>query len=208
MSHSPAPTVRLLWADARPSSALQACLQRLGVPMLPDATADEVRADAMPLIVHGRGTFETAARALRDSGTFDALRERIRAGMPTFAIGSAFQLFARASEESPGVEGLGILDIDLQRFGNSLPVPQLGWNVAVPEREATLLDESFAYFNNAYAMARAPRRWAASWSEYDGPFVAALECGAVVGCQFHPELSGGPGLLLIHNWLQQELVAC
>ncbi|MCC6527021.1 MAG: imidazole glycerol phosphate synthase subunit HisH, partial [Polyangiaceae bacterium] len=38
-------------------------------------------------------------------------------------------------------------------------------------------------------------------SDHGGPFVAALERGPVLACQFHPELSGRWGQALIERWL-------
>ena len=201
------PTVRVLSLDPRPSGALDACLSRLGVVQLPCGGEDELLS-TLPLIVHGRSAFGSAMAGLAEPGLVDGLRTRLASGAPTLAIGTGFQLLFLHSEESPGVEGLGLFEGTLERYGDELPTPQLGWNVAVPEPQSELLEECFAYYANAYAMRRAPREWTAVWSEYDGPFLAGIEKGPVVATQFHPELSGGPGMLLVHNWLQRELVPC
>ena len=39
-------------------------------------------------------------------------------------------------------------------------------------------------------------------------FVAAIERGAVLGCQFHPELSGAYGEALLQRWLERAALAC
>jgi imidazoleglycerol phosphate synthase glutamine amidotransferase subunit HisH len=39
-------------------------------------------------------------------------------------------------------------------------------------------------------------------ADHGGPFVAAMERGSVLACQFHPELSGAWGLGLLQKWLQ------
>ena len=39
-------------------------------------------------------------------------------------------------------------------------------------------------------------------AEHGGRFVAALEQGRVLACQFHPELSGAYGQELIARWLE------
>jgi glutamine amidotransferase len=44
---------------------------------------------------------------------------------------------------------------------------------------------------------------AGAWSTHGGPFVAAVERGALLGCQFHPELSGSWGAALLKRWLDR-----
>jgi imidazole glycerol phosphate synthase glutamine amidotransferase subunit len=199
--------VPIVCTDARPPTALIASLQRAGVrPVLCDSTDTLERSRS--LVVCSSAPFGIAAQALEQRGWKQALRERILAGHATLAIGTAMQLFAIGSEESPGVRGLGILELEIRRFDGDVRVPQLGWNIAVPEHGTEILQESYAFFSNAYRMQHAPKHWHAAWSEYDGPFIAALECGPVVACQFHPELSGKHGLALIRAWLAKERVAC
>ncbi len=38
-------------------------------------------------------------------------------------------------------------------------------------------------------------------SEHGGPFVAAVENGALCATQFHPEKSSAAGIALLRNWL-------
>ena len=40
-----------------------------------------------------------------------------------------------------------------------------------------------------------------TWSEHGGPFVAAVENGALSATQFHPEKSSAAGIALLRNWL-------
>jgi imidazoleglycerol phosphate synthase glutamine amidotransferase subunit HisH len=46
-----------------------------------------------------------------------------------------------------------------------------------------------------------PEGWRGALADHGGRFVAALERGPVLGCQFHPELSGAWGQALIERWL-------
>jgi imidazole glycerol-phosphate synthase subunit HisH len=43
---------------------------------------------------------------------------------------------------------------------------------------------------------------ATATADHGGRFVAALERGRVLACQFHPELSGAYGHQLIGRWLE------
>ena len=59
-----------------------------------------------------------------------------------------------------------------------------------------------AYFANSYRLTDQPPEWHVAWSDHGGPFVAAVERGNILGCQFHPELSGPWGEGLLERWLQ------
>jgi imidazole glycerol-phosphate synthase subunit HisH len=84
----------------------------------------------------------------------------------------------------------------------------MGWNRVEPRDEGqaqlahSALCAGHAYFANSYRVATAPRGWELAWCDYGGPFVAAMQRGAVLACQFHPELSGAYGAGLIHRWLE------
>ena len=41
-----------------------------------------------------------------------------------------------------------------------------------------------------------------AWATHGGRFVAAMERGKVVTCQFHPELSGAYGEALLSRFLE------
>ena len=76
----------------------------------------------------------------------DALRAYIRADRPFFGICIGMQSLFEGSDESPNVEGLGIIPGRVTRFnsftenGFSTRVPQMGWNGVSPVRETVLLE--------------------------------------------------------------------
>ena len=104
------------------------------------------------------------------------------------------------SEESPGVSGLGLLQGRAERFQTGR-VPQLGWNDVEAPEDARLLEPGTAYYANSYRVVDAPGVVCAT-SDYGGRFVAAIEDGPLVGCQFHPELSGAYGRALLARWVE------
>jgi glutamine amidotransferase len=158
-------------------------------------------ARARRLVLPGVGTLEAAAKQLREASLFEPLADRVREGRPTLAICLGLQLLCERSEESPGSEGLGVVPGLVTRFPRGLRVPQLGWNRIAPEPGCRLLEPGHVYFANSYRLEHAPDGFRAAIADYGGPFVAALERGPLLACQFHPELSGDLGLSLIRRWL-------
>jgi imidazole glycerol-phosphate synthase subunit HisH len=152
-------------------------------------------------VLPGVGTLAAAMAQLEADGLVEPLRARLLAGRPTLAVCLGLQLLCEESEESPGRRGLGIVPARVTKLGAEVRVPQLGWNRIVPQPSCRLLEEGYVYFANSYRLEEAPAGWSAAMSDYGGPFVAAMERGAVLACQFHPELSGRFGLELLRRWL-------
>lgn len=183
-------------------ASVRAAFRRLLVE--PEVTADPDRiAAASHVMLPGVGAFGPALAALRAGGADRAIVARIARDRPTIAICVGHQLLFRASEESPGERGLGVVDAVIGRFPDTVRVPQFGWNLVTPHPDSALLQEGHAYFANSYRAVSAPG-WIVSTAEHGGPFVAAIERGKVLGCQFHPELSGPWGQALLAAFLDRE----
>src|SRR5215208_6910556 len=84
-------------------------------------------ADAV--VLPGVGAFGDCMRKLRERGMDEACFETFRTGKPFLGVCVALQVFFEGSEESPGVEGLGLLPGRVVRFDvEDLKVPHMGWN--------------------------------------------------------------------------------
>ena len=182
-------------------ASVLAGLGRVGAEPHLTADADEVRR-ADRLVLPGVGAFGAAMDELVRLGLVDALRERVAAGRPTFTICLGLQLLARTSEETPGAVGLGVIDGPVTRFTGAVRVPQMGWNEVVPLADSRWIKGGFAYFANTFKVDRVPAGWSGALADHGGPFVAALERGDVLACQFHPELSGAWGAALMQRWVE------
>lgn len=165
-------------------------------------------AAARRVVLPGVGSFGAAMDNLRADGLDGVLRERLESGRPLLAICLGLQVVAEASEESPGARGLGVIPDTVRRITGDVRVPQLGWNTVAPQDGCALLKPGHAYFANSYCLQKAPAGWSAALTEHGGPFVAALERGPQLLCQFHPELSGAWGLALLVRWLSAVEAAC
>ena len=181
-------------------ASVLAGLARVGATPVLIERADEIAA-AERLILPGVGAFGAAMAALEHLGVVEALKERVRAGRPTLTICLGLQLLARESEETPGVAGLGVIDAVVTRFRGPVRVPQMGWNRVDPAPDARWIRPGFAYFANTYKLDTLPAGWSGGTAEHGGRFVAAVERGDVLACQFHPELSGPWGAELLARWV-------
>jgi imidazole glycerol phosphate synthase glutamine amidotransferase subunit len=167
-----------------------------------EVTGDPARlASASHLVLPGVGHFDAGLDRLRQRGLDSAIHRAIVAGKPFLAICLGLQMLCSGSEESSGTAGLGIVDASCRSLPTAVRVPHLGWNGIDPDPRCRLLAAGDAAFANSFALTEAPSGWYAAWSNHGGRFVAALERGRTLACQFHPELSGAWGLDLLRRWL-------
>jgi imidazole glycerol-phosphate synthase subunit HisH len=156
--------------------------------------------DAERVVLPGVGTFGATMAGLRAAGLDAAIAERARSGAPILAMCVGLQVLFETSDESPG-EGLGVLPGRVGRFPETVRVPQFGWNRIEPEPGCRYLEPGHAYFANSFRVLAAPGCKVAH-AEHGERFVAAIERGPLLACQFHPELSGAFGHRLIARWLE------
>jgi imidazole glycerol phosphate synthase glutamine amidotransferase subunit len=181
-------------------ASVVAAFRRLGAVPRVSERPDEV-VHAPRVMLPGVGAFGASMARLVDHGLDAALRERIAADRPTICICVGHQLLFETSDESPGARGLGVAAGHVGRFPEGVRVPQFGWNEVQGGDGSRLLEGGWAYFANSYRAVEAPG-WAVASATHGGPFVAAMERGNVVGCQFHPELSGAYGAALLARFLE------
>ena len=165
------------------------------------ATEPAMVQDAERLVLPGVGTFGATMAGLRAAGLDEAIASRIRDGAPVLAMCVGLQVLFETSDESPGSEGLGVLSGRVGRFPSDVRVPQFGWNRIEPEPGCRYLEAGHAYFANSFRVLAAPGCKVAR-ALHGESFVAAIERGPLLACQFHPELSGAFGNRLIARWLE------
>ncbi|MGI8859829.1 MAG: imidazole glycerol phosphate synthase subunit HisH [Rubrobacteraceae bacterium] len=190
--------------DAGNTLSVTRALQKVGarVELTPDP-ARVLAADAV--VLPGVGAFGDCVRKLRERGMGEACMEVYRSGKPFLGVCVALQVFFEGSEESPGVEGLGILPGTVRRFRvGDLKVPHMGWNELNVRWEHPVLDgadgEAFYFVHSYHPEPEAPKDLIAT-SDYGGPFCTAAGRENLVAVQFHPEKSSRAGLRLYENFL-------
>ena len=149
----------------------------------------------------GVGTFGATMAGLREAGLDAAIAERARGGTPILAMCVGLQVLFEASDESPG-EG----PRRAVRQGRALSGDGAGAAVRLePDRAGARLPLSRAglcLFRQQLSRARGAGLQGRDAPEHGETFVAALERGPLLACQFHPELSGAFGHRLIARWLE------
>lgn len=182
--------------------AVAAAFRRLGkTPRLLDSAAGI--SSAAYVVLPGVGSFAGGMAELRRRGWAEAVRGRVEEGRPTLAICLGLQLLCEGSDEAPGTPGLGCVPGRTVRLAESCRVPQLGWNRFAAPAGAAFLRSGVVYFSNSHGLEAAPADWAAAMGRHGSRFVAGLERGGVLACQFHPELSGRVGAGLLQRWLEE-----
>ena len=190
--------------DAGNTLSVTRALEKVGARVYLTSDPDEVlTADAV--VLPGVGAFGDCVRKLKERGMDEACLETYRAGKPFLGVCIALQVFFEASEESPGVEGLGILPGKVVRFDvGGLKVPHMGWNELDVVREHPILGglsgEDF-YFVHSYHPEPEEDSDLLGESDYGGRFCAAAGRENLAAVQFHPEKSSRAGLKLYENFL-------
>lgn len=202
-----APEVVIIRTGTANIASILAAFRRIGAaPRLAHDADDVAQADLV--VLPGVGSFGASIEPLRADGTDEAILARIDADRSLLAVCVGLQLLAESSEESPGVQGLGVIPQRITAF-TGVRTPQFGWNRITAQPGTHLLRTGDAYFANSYRLTDIPAGWSAATSDHGGPFIAGLERGAVLACQFHPELSGRWGLDLLSRWVERKaLLAC
>jgi glutamine amidotransferase/cyclase len=174
---------------------------------LADVTSPDDILRAERLIFPGVGSFGSAMQRLHQMGYYEPLREYLHQGRPFLGICIGLQALFEGSEESPGVDGLGIIPGTVRRFpAGALSVPHMGWNGLRIERESPLLagyEDEKLYFVHSYRAVReeANADWVLATTDYGSEFVSAVQQGRIMAFQFHPEKSGPAGLRLLERFL-------
>lgn len=189
--------------DAGNTLSVTRALEKVGADV--DLTPDPDRAlSADAVVLPGVGAFGDCMKKLRERGMHEACREAYESGKPFLGVCVGLQILFDGSEETPNVEGLGILPGSVVRFGaNGLKVPHMGWNQMEVAREHPVLDglggEAFYFVHSYYP--EPEEGDLLGTSDYGGSFCAAAGRENLVAVQFHPEKSSRAGLRLYENFL-------
>ena len=191
--------------DAGNLKSVEKALVSLGEDCVVTRDAETILG-ADKVILPGVGAFGDAMEKLHRFGLVEVIRKVAAAGTPFLGICLGLQLLFRSSDESPGVEGIGLLDGEIVSIPpkEGYKIPHMGWNSIEIKEGAKLFrgieNQSYVYFVHSYYLKADHPEDVAATTDYIVPIHASVEHGNVFACQFHPEKSGDVGLQILRNF--------
>ncbi|MBR1743646.1 MAG: imidazole glycerol phosphate synthase subunit HisH [Lachnospiraceae bacterium] len=160
------------------------------------------------VILPGVGAFGDAMHKLHSFGLAEVIREVAEKGTDFLGICLGLQLLFESSEETPGVEGLGLLPGKVIAFPETkgYKIPHMGWNSLEAGEGKKLFrglpSNPYVYFVHSYYLQAENEEDVAAKTEYITTVHASVEHENIFACQFHPEKSGETGLQILKNFCE------
>lgn len=193
--------------DAGNIRSVEKALLALGEEVIVTRDRDAIlKADRV--ILPGVGAFGDAMEKIRKYGLEDVIHEVAANKTPFLGICLGLQLMFERSEESKGVEGLGLLKGEIHRIPDApgLKIPHIGWNsLTYPNRGRLyegIPENSYVYFVHSYYLKAQEEEIVTAETEYGTTIHASVEKDNIFACQFHPEKSSDVGLTILKNFIK------
>lgn len=199
--------------DAGNLKSVEKALTLLGQPSVITRDRKEIL-QADKVILPGVGAFGDAMEHLKHFELDKVIKEVCAKGTPFLGICLGLQLLFDGSEESAGVEGLGILPGDIIRIPDTpgLKIPHIGWNSLDFQNHGRLFagfeQETYVYFVHSYYLKAREEQIVKATTEYGTHIHASVEKDNVFACQFHPEKSSTVGLQILTNFAKIQGGVC
>ena len=191
--------------DAGNIKSVEKALHYLGEETIVTRDPDQLRA-AEKVILPGVGSFGDCMANLKKYDLIPVIHEIVEKGTPFLGSCLGQQLLFESSEESPGVEGLGVLKGKIIGIPASegLKIPHMGWNSLHLQGDGKLFkgipEDTYVYFVHSYYLKAEDEEIVKATTEYSTCIHASVEKDNVFACQFHPEKSGKWGLKILENF--------
>ncbi len=193
--------------DAGNLKSVEKALLSLGQECVVTRDFKEIE-QADKVILPGVGSFGQAMEQLKKFELDKVLKEIPDSGKPFLGICLGLQLLFERSEESEGVEGLGMLKGEILRIPDKegLKIPHIGWNSLDLQGNGRLFagleEHPYVYFVHSYYLKAAEESIVKATTDYSVRIHASVEQGNIFACQFHPEKSGSVGLQILKNFAE------
>lgn len=164
--------------------------------------------NADKVILPGVGSFGDAMAHLQEYNLVEVIKDVVKEKIPFLGICLGLQLLYESSEETPGVEGLGILKGKILKIPEQkdLKIPHMGWNSLHLQNDGRLFhgieQNPYVYFVHSYYLKAGEEETVKATTEYSVNIHASVEKDNVFACQFHPEKSGDLGLQILKNFAE------
>lgn len=158
------------------------------------------------LILPGVGAFGDAMSNLKKYELDKVIHEAVAMKKSFLGICLGLQLLFDGSEESQGIEGLGVLRGDILRIPDKadLKIPHIGWNSLTLMNQGKLFqgieNDAYVYFVHSYYLKAQNDNIVTATTDYSTIIHASVEQDNIFACQFHPEKSSKVGLKILENF--------
>ena len=196
--------IALIDYDAGNMKSVEKALQLIGEDVFVTRKPGEILA-ADKVILPGVGCFGDAMENLHHFGLVPVINQVVQNQTPFLGLCLGLQLLFERSEESPGVEGLGLLKGEILRIpaAEGLKIPHMGWNNLTFPNKGRLFEgieeNSYVYFVHSYYLKAKEEEIVTAATEYVTYIHASVEKGNLFACQVHPEKSSTVGLQILKN---------
>ena len=166
--------------DAGNIKSVEKALKYLGEDAVITRDREEILS-ADKVILPGVGAFGDAMYNLKKYGLDEVLREVAKRQIPLLGICLGLQLLFERSDETPGVEGLGILKGEILRIPDcpGLKIPHMGWNSLKLQNDGRLFkdlpEEPYVYFVHSYYLKATDESIVKATTEYSTHIHASVE---------------------------------
>ena len=170
--------------DAGNIKSVEKALKRLGQDVKVTRDREEIL-HADKVILPGVGSFGDAMEKLVNYGLKDVIYEVVDKNIPFLGICLGMQLLFERSDETPGVEGLGILKGEILRIPETfgLKIPHMGWNSLNFHGNGKLFkglpSEPYAYFVHSYYLKAEEEEIVTATAEYGTCIHASVELSLI-----------------------------
>ena len=195
--------------DAGNIKSVEKAFQYIGEDTVVSRDKDVILS-ADKVVLPGVGSFGDAMEKLRDYDLIDTINKVVENNTPFLGICLGLQLLFESSDETPGVEGLGILKGEILRIPETfgLKIPHMGWNSLHLQNNGRLFqgipEDTYVYFVHSYYLHAEEPEIVKAVTDYSTTIHASVEKGNVFACQFHPEKSSRYGLKILENFAKLE----
>lgn len=192
--------------DAGNIKSVEKAFQFLGEEVVLTRERDVIL-NAGGIVLPGVGAFGDAMEKLHRYGLVEVIREAADKKIPFLGICLGLQLMFEKSDESPGVEGLGLLKGEILHIPGEagLKIPHMGWNSLSFPRKGRLFEgveeSAYVYFVHSYYLKAAEEKIVTAVTKYGTSIHASVEQDSLFACQFHPEKSSDTGLQILRNFI-------
>jgi len=193
--------------DAGNLKSVEKALIHLGQDAIITRDREEILS-ADKVILPGVGSFGDAMGKLHSYGLVKTIKDVVELKKPFLGICLGLQLLFERSDETDGIEGLGILQGEILRIPNceGLKIPHMGWNSINIKSGARLFkgvdNHEYVYFVHSYYLKAKNEQEVAATTDYSTIIHASIEKDNIFACQFHPEKSGEVGLKILKNFAE------